>query len=39
MAFIQPFRGLRYNPQKISDLASVMSLPYDVLSSQDREEL
>jgi len=39
MAFIRPFRGLRYNPQKISDLASVMSLPYDVLSSQDREEL
>ena len=39
MAFIQPFRGLRYNPQKISDLASVMSLPYDVLTEKDREEL
>lgn len=39
MAFIQPFRGLRYNPQKISDLALVMSLPYDVLTEKDREDL
>jgi uncharacterized protein (DUF1015 family) len=39
MAFVLPFRGLRYNPQKVSDLASVMSLPYDVLSEKDREDL
>jgi len=39
MACILPFRGLRYNPQMLSDLASVTSLPYDVLSEKDREEL
>jgi uncharacterized protein (DUF1015 family) len=39
MACILPFRGLRYNPKLVSDLASVTSLPYDVLSEKDREEL
>jgi uncharacterized protein (DUF1015 family) len=39
MALIQPFQGLRYNPLKISDLASVVSLPYDVLTEKDREDL
>lgn len=39
MAVIRPFRGLRYNPLRIADLASVMSLPYDVLTERDREEL
>jgi len=39
MSVIQPFRGLRYDPQKIGDLASVMALPYDVLTERDRDEL
>ncbi|MDH7499131.1 MAG: DUF1015 domain-containing protein [candidate division NC10 bacterium] len=39
MAVIRPFRGLRYHPGKVVDLASVMSLPYDVLTERDREEL
>ncbi|HET89883.1 MAG TPA: DUF1015 family protein, partial [Chloroflexi bacterium] len=29
MAMIQPFRGVRYNPEKISDLSQVISQPYD----------
>ena len=29
MANIRPFRGLRYNPTKICDLSTVITLPYD----------
>ncbi len=29
MAIIKPFRGTRYNPQKIDDLSCVISQPYD----------
>jgi len=29
MATIKPFRGVRYNPQKIPDLSAVVSQPYD----------
>jgi uncharacterized protein (DUF1015 family) len=29
MATIRPFRGIRYNPQKISDLSTVVSQPHD----------
>jgi len=29
MATIRPFRGIRYNPEKIDDLSSVISQPYD----------
>jgi len=29
MATIKPFRGVRYNPEKISDLSAVISQPYD----------
>jgi len=29
MATIRPFRGVRYNPQKIPDLSAVISQPYD----------
>ncbi len=29
MATIQPFRGVRYNPDKIDDLSTVISQPYD----------
>ncbi|HQA08377.1 MAG TPA: DUF1015 domain-containing protein [Syntrophomonadaceae bacterium] len=31
MATIIPFRGLRYNPDKISDLSQVVTPPYDVI--------
>jgi len=29
MANIRPFKGVRYNPQKIDDLSTVISQPYD----------
>lgn len=29
MATIRPFRGVCYNPEKISDLSAVISQPYD----------
>ncbi len=29
MATIRPFRGVRYNPEKIADLSTVISQPYD----------
>ena len=29
MATIRPFRGVRYNPEKIPDLSAVVSQPYD----------
>jgi len=29
MATIRPFRGVRYNPEKIPDLSTVISQPYD----------
>jgi len=29
MATIRPFRGVRYNPERISDLSTVISQPYD----------
>jgi uncharacterized protein (DUF1015 family) len=29
MATIRPFRGVRYNPEKVSDLSTVISQPYD----------
>ena len=31
MATIIPFRGLRYNQDKIDDLANVVTPPYDVI--------
>jgi uncharacterized protein (DUF1015 family) len=39
MAIIRPFKGLRYNPEKVYDLSSVVCPPYDVISPQDRENL
>ena len=32
MALIQPFKGIRYNPDRIDALADVVSPPYDVIS-------
>ena len=34
MAFTAPFRGLRYNPAKISRLEEVVTPPYDVIDEQ-----
>ena len=37
MADVQPFRGLRYNIERVGDLSSVISPPYDVISSQEQQ--
>lgn len=37
MAEIAPFRGLRYNVDKIPDLSKVVIPPYDVISPADQE--
>ncbi|MDD5558603.1 DUF1015 domain-containing protein [Candidatus Methylomirabilis sp.] len=34
MALIAPFRGLRYNPDRVKDLSLVMAPPYDVISPE-----
>ncbi len=34
MAEIRPFRGLRYNPQKINDLSEVITQPYDKITTE-----
>lgn len=39
MAHIAPFRGVRYNPEKISDIRSVVAPPYDVISSEELQDL
>jgi uncharacterized protein (DUF1015 family) len=39
MADIRPFKGTRYNPNKINDLAQVICPPYDIISSEQQEEL
>ncbi|MHB8918306.1 MAG: DUF1015 family protein, partial [Desulfocucumaceae bacterium] len=38
MATVAPFRGIRYNPEKVKSLADVVTPPYDVIdpSAQDR---
>lgn len=37
MAEISPFRGMRYNLEKVSDLGEVVIPPYDVISKQEQE--
>ena len=39
MPKIRPFRGLRYEPDVVDDLAAVVSPPYDVISSAQQHEL
>jgi len=39
MAILAPFRGLIYNPDKITDLSRVITPPYDVISPQQQEAL
>src|SRR5689334_24100599 len=36
---IRPFRALRYAPERVADLRSVVAPPYDVLSDGDRATL
>jgi uncharacterized protein (DUF1015 family) len=37
VAIIAPFRGLYYNPAKVSDLTEVVTPPYDVIRPEERE--
>jgi uncharacterized protein (DUF1015 family) len=37
LAEISPFQGIRYNQNKIVDLASVICPPYDVISTQEQK--
>jgi uncharacterized protein (DUF1015 family) len=37
MATILPFKGLRYNPEKIKDISQVITPPYDVISEKERD--
>jgi uncharacterized protein (DUF1015 family) len=39
MVLIQPFRGLRFNPAVVEDLALALSPPYDVISADERRAL
>ena len=36
MCDVRPFCGLRYNPQRVTDLSSIITPPYDVISSTER---
>ena len=37
MALVAPFRGLHYNPAKVSNLTEVVTPPYDVIKPAERE--
>ncbi|MFW6457150.1 MAG: DUF1015 family protein, partial [Planctomycetota bacterium] len=39
MPVISPFRGLRYNPDRISSISRVVAPPYDVIDSEQEEAL
>lgn len=39
MALIAPFRGLRYNPEKVERLEDVVTPPYDVIDAQAQKAL
>ena len=39
MAEIRPFRGLRYNPDKVEDLAMAICPPYDVITPDEERAL
>ena len=39
MAEILPFRGIRYNEEKVAGLETVTAPPYDIVSPQDRDRL
>ncbi|MDZ4245588.1 MAG: DUF1015 family protein, partial [Dehalococcoidia bacterium] len=37
LAQFRPFHGIRFNPNKISDLADVICPPYDIISPAEQE--
>ncbi|MDW7739512.1 MAG: DUF1015 domain-containing protein [Bacillota bacterium] len=39
MAVIKPFRGIRYDPNTITDISSVITPPYDVIDTAEQERL
>ena len=39
MAVVSPFRGWRYNPDKVGDMASVLCPPYDMIDEETQEAL
>ena len=39
MAAVRPFRGWRYNPDLVGDIASVLCPPYDLITPQIQESL
>ncbi len=39
MAKVVPFCGMRYNTDKIKNLADVIALPYDIISEEDQQKL
>lgn len=39
MAVVAPFKAVRYNPGKISEMRKVVSPPYDVIPPEDQERL
>lgn len=38
MADVRPFRGIRYNPDRVPDLGSVTTPPYDVISAAEQAD-
>ena len=39
MAVVSPFRGWRYNPDRVGDMASVLCPPYDMITAETQEAL
>ena len=39
MATVSPFRGWRYNPDAVGDMASVLCPPYDMITPESQEAL
>ena len=39
MTQVRPFRGFKYNPERIQDLSSVVAPPYDVVTNHERDTL
>jgi len=39
MAEVTPFRGIRYNPEGISNFSDVTAPPYDIISPQEKDNL
>lgn len=37
MAVIKPFKGIRYNQEKIADLSKVITPPYDVIDTESQD--